>query len=81
MGDAIAGPQGNILMNNLIKKMNSVDEIINELEKFSDTLKTMGDPISDHALIFRFEEKFNLTLPLDYKYFISQVNGFSLILL
>ena len=58
--------------------MNKVDEIVSELSKFSDTLKTIGDPINDHAFIFRFEEKFNLTLPLDYKYFISQVNGFSL---
>ena len=71
-------------MNNILKKMGNnidyqkrVDDIVNELMKFSDKLREVSDPV-DFRLIDLFEEKYHVELPADYKYLLSKTNGFIL---
>ena len=59
----------------LMKK--EVDQTIKELLKFSPDILELNAPIETEE-IARFESKFNLPLPEDYKYLLSITNGFSL---
>lgn len=54
-----------------------MENLINELHKFSDDVLEMGSNIDDNR-VEDFEQYRNLTLPLDFKQFIKKVNGFSL---
>lgn len=58
--------------------MKKCDTLIQELIKFSPTILELGTPLSDKNLISDFERTHIVTLPEDFKYFISKVNGFSL---
>ena len=53
------------------------DNILNQLNKFSDNILFLGDPITDNRLI-EFERKVGFELPIDFKYILSIHNGFSL---
>lgn len=53
------------------------DLIIDELNKFASNLTAFGDPILDDRLI-AFENKISYLLPGDFKYLLTQFNGFSL---
>lgn len=55
----------------------AVLHLINELNKFSPAIITLGGTITD-SRIAEFEDAYRLTLPVDYKYFISKMNGFDL---
>ena len=59
----------------LMKK--EVDQTIKELLQFSPDILELNAPIETEE-IARFESKFNLPLPEDYKYLLSITNGFSL---
>ena len=59
----------------LMKK--EVDQTIKELLKFSPDILELNAPIETEEIV-RFESKFNLPLPEDYKYLLSITNGFSL---
>ena len=61
-------------MENKTKK--EMDEVITELKKFTSRVSTKHDPV-DPALIGRFESRFGLKLPEDYKYLLGITNGFS----
>ena len=54
-----------------------INKIIDELKKFSKNLYTINPPTKD-GLIEKFENEFHLSLPADYKYLLSQSNGFDL---
>ncbi|PSL42365.1 SUKH superfamily protein [Chitinophaga niastensis] len=51
--------------------------IINEINKFSPMAAVLGEPIIDNR-VSKFEEEFGVKLPEDFKLFISEINGFSL---
>jgi cell wall assembly regulator SMI1 len=55
----------------------NIDAIISELKKFSDNIVTLNPPVNSD-LIIEFEKKFQLELPNDYKYLLSQSNGINL---
>jgi hypothetical protein len=57
--------------------MLNVDDIINELRKFSEDIIYIGEPIEDNR-IEKFEEKYNLKLPDDFRLFISKCNEVAL---
>lgn len=57
--------------------MANITEVINELKKFSDEILELGTLIHDNR-IKEFELEYDLNLPEDFKLFISQINGFSL---
>ena len=50
------------------KYKQSIDDIISELKLFADDLVTLNLPVN-HDLIIRFENKYNLKLPDDYKFY------------
>lgn len=54
-----------------------IENIIMELKKFSDNIVTLNPPINP-ILIVGFEKKYQLELPNDYKYLLSQSNGINL---
>lgn len=54
-----------------------IDEAVNELKKFSPRILSWNEPV-DPELMRRFESRFEVKLPEDYKYFLSITNGFSL---
>ena len=54
-----------------------IDSIINELKQFSGSIVTLNPPVNP-ALILEFENKFQVELPNDYKYLLSQSNGINL---
>ena len=54
-----------------------MEEIINEILKFSDKILTLGAPILDDR-IERFEKKYNLSLPLDFHVILSRYNGINI---
>lgn len=54
-----------------------MDEIINEVLKFSDNILELGKPILDNRIDL-FEEMYNIKLPTDFCHFISQYNGICL---
>ena len=54
-----------------------IDEAVNELRKFSPRILSCHNPV-DPELIERFESRFKVKLPKDYKYLLSITNGFSL---
>lgn len=62
-----------------MKKENKfeIDEIIDELMKFSSNVITLNLSV-EYSLIKQFEEETQIELPNDYKYLISKVNGFNL---
>ena len=51
-----------------------VDQTIKELLKFSPDILELNAPIETEE-IARFESKFNLLLPEDYKYLLSRVSS------
>jgi hypothetical protein len=51
--------------------------IQNELNKISKNIIEIGEPIKDDR-ISKFEKKYDLILPNDFKYFLSKINGLSL---
>lgn len=59
------------------KVKQEMDEVIAELQKFTSRVLKWNEPV-DPVLIERFESKFNVRLPEDYKYLLSITNGFSL---
>ena len=61
-------------MENKTKK--EMDEVITELNKFTSRVSTKHDPV-DPALIGRFESRFGLKLPEDYKYLLGITNDFA----
>ena len=62
-------------MGNNIDYQKRIDDIVNELMKFSDKLREVNAPV-DFRLIDLFEEKYHVELPVDYKYLLSKTNGF-----
>lgn len=54
-----------------------IENIIMELKKISDNIVTLNPPINP-ILIVGFEKKYQLELPNDYKYLLSQSNGINL---
>ena len=61
-------------MENKTKK--EMDEAIAELKKFTSRVSIWHDPV-DLALIGRFESRFGLKLPEDYKYLLGITDGFA----
>ena len=57
--------------------VSEINKIIEELKKFSPDLYSINPPITG-GLIERFEKEFHVELPRDYKYLLSQTNGFDL---
>lgn len=71
-------------MNNILKMERSnldykdqIDEILNEIMKYSELVRRTSTPV-DSQLVSRFEDEFDVKLPLDYKYLLSKTNGFTL---
>ena len=62
-------------MDNNVKQ--EMDEVIVELQKFTPQVLDWRQPV-DSVLIERFESRFNVKLPEDYKYLLNVTNGFSL---
>jgi len=58
--------------------MKQVDELINELNKFSEDILGAGLPTDHDRLVSEFEKKNGLQLPPDFKYFTAVINGFNL---
>lgn len=58
--------------------MNDIDLVLRELYKFSPKILSLNEPLKNESVIEDFEKKNKLTLPLDYKYFLSKHDGFSL---
>ena len=54
-----------------------MDEVIVELQKFTPQVLDWRQPVNS-VLIERFESRFNVKLPEDYKYLLNVTNGFSL---
>lgn len=50
---------------------------LKELTKFSETLLELREPINDDRLI-QFERELGFELPVDFMYFLTRFNGFSL---
>ena len=61
-------------MNSKTKK--EMDEVVAELKKFTSRVSIWHDPV-DLALIGRFESRFGLKLPEDYKYLLGITDGFA----
>lgn len=55
-----------------------IDEIFKELNKFSNEVLTLYEPLKEVNLIEDFEKRHNLQLPNEYKYLISKHNGIDL---
>lgn len=55
-----------------------MNEIINELLRFSDKILTIGEQILDDR-IFAFEQKYEVRIPDDFREFISKLNGINLL--
>lgn len=62
-------------MDNKVKQ--EMDEVIVELQKFTPQVLDWRQPVNS-VLIERFESRFNVKLPEDYKYLLNVTNGFSL---
>lgn len=58
--------------------MNNIEELVQQLELFSTELIELRQPISEEE-IAKFEDKFDLKLPIDYKTFLKLHNGLSLV--
>lgn len=58
--------------------MKTIEELIQQLKLFSSELIDLH-PSMDEVSIFKFEEKFGLQLPKDYRTFLKIHNGLSLI--
>ena len=54
-----------------------IDEIVEELAKFSSDLVTINPPVNS-AFVSKFENEFQVKLPNDYKYLLTKTNGFGL---
>ncbi len=54
-----------------------IDNIINELHKFSGSIITLFPPVNP-MFIIEFEKRFHLELPDDYKYLLTISNGINL---
>lgn len=54
-----------------------IDSVLNELMKYSERIRGTYEPV-DPQWITRFENEFQIELPLDYKYLLSKTNGFIL---
>ena len=61
-------------MENKTKK--EMDEVVAELKKFTSRVLEWNAPV-DPVLIGRFESRFGLKLPEDYKYLLGITNGFA----
>ena len=61
-------------MNSKTKK--EMDEVVAELKKFTSRVLEWNAPV-DPVLIGRFESRFGLKLPEDYKYLLGITNGFA----
>lgn len=57
--------------------MEEVDEMIDELRKFSSDVAELSQPVSQSSVL-AFENNIGVRLPDDYKYTISQINGFAI---
>lgn len=55
-----------------------LQNVLNELKKFSKEILTLNPPLKDLNLLFQFERKYNLKLPDDFKYLLSLHNGIDL---
>lgn len=71
-------------MNGILKKKGNdleykvqIDKVLNEVMKYSEKVRGTYAPV-DPQWISCFEHEFNVELPLDYKYLLSQTNGFIL---
>jgi SMI1-KNR4 cell-wall len=60
------------------KLIDTISGVVNELNKFSKELVSIGGKIEDNR-ISEFETEFNVQFPGDYKLFLSVANGFSLL--
>lgn len=54
-----------------------IEGVIKEQSKFSDNVVTLNSPV-DLDLIAKFEQKYKLVLPDDYKYLLGKSNGINL---
>lgn len=52
--------------------------ILEELKKFSEVILSLNNPVVEIDIV-KFEQKYKLLLPLDYKEIIREHNGFSLL--
>ena len=55
----------------------NIFETIEEIEKFSIDILTIGEPLAEEV-IANFEMKYNLSLPKDYKELLKKHNGINL---
>jgi hypothetical protein len=58
--------------------MKEVKLIVSELRKFSEEIIDISPPLEDAQLIGKFESRFKVRLPEDYKLFLTEMNGVSL---
>ena len=58
------------------KTKKEMDEVVAELKKFTSRVLEWNAPV-DPALIGRFESRFGLKLPEDYKYLLGITDGFA----
>lgn len=54
--------------------MIKISEVLEEMEKFSPSLYQMYEAV-DESKITSFEQRYKVTLPNDYKLFLSKTNG------
>jgi len=58
--------------------MKRIDNILIQLNNFSDEIITMHEPLKDIRIVEDFEKKNNLKLPNDYMYLLSKHDGIDL---
>lgn len=57
--------------------MNNILKVLEELDRFSGTIVTIGNPLIEKDVL-AFETQYSLVLPNDFKIFLKRYNGFSL---
>lgn len=57
--------------------ISTINRIVEEIKKFSTDLYTINPPVLG-GFIEKFENEFQVELPIDYKYLLSLTNGFDL---
>lgn len=57
---------------------NNIDQVLNELYKFSKKVLSLNKPLKNELVIENFEKKHGITLPEDFKYLLHKHDGFNL---
>jgi hypothetical protein len=58
--------------------MKIIEDLLEELYKFSIDISTFNEPLEDETPLLEFEKKYNIKLPKDYKYLLSKHDGIGL---